>query len=169
MAIAQRLLQHGVTDRQLVLYDTFEGMPQPAEIDRNIWGESAPEKFTQLRTSDHGSTWAHGSLPEVQANLKSTGFPDHQIRYVVGRVEQTLPANAPPQIALLRLDTDWYASTLHELQHLTPRMPKGAIVIVDDYGHWQGARQAVEEFFISQGRRPFLHRLDDAARLWVID
>jgi O-methyltransferase len=168
MAMALRLRQLGVTNRDLVLCDTFEGMPEPTEVDRSIWGESAPEKFAALR-SGQGSEWARASLDHVRENLERTGYPSERLRYVVGRVEKTLPENAPAQIALLRLDTDWYASTLHELKHLVPRMPKGAIVIVDDYGHWQGSRQAVEEFFAMRGRRPFLHRLDDAARLWVIN
>ena len=57
----------------------------------------------------------------------------------------TLPASAPSQIALLRLDTDWYESTRHELEHLYPRLATGGVLIVDDYGHWEGARKATDE------------------------
>ena len=56
-----------------------------------------------------------------------------------------LPAQAPARIALLRLDTDWYESTYHELVHLFPRLSVGGVLLIDDYGHWQGARRAVDQ------------------------
>ena len=80
-------------------------------------------------------------------------------------MEDTLPAAAPDTIALLRLDTDWYESTAHELRHLYPRLSRGGILLVDDYGHWSGARKAVDEYFGAD--RPFLHRVDYTARLAV--
>jgi Macrocin-O-methyltransferase (TylF) len=66
---------------------------------------------------------------------------------VEGKVEDTLPAHAPEQIALLRLDMDWYESTRHELVHLDPQLVRGGVLIIDDYGHWQGARKATDEYF----------------------
>jgi hypothetical protein len=82
-------------------------------------------------------------------------------------VEDTIPARAPDSISVLRLDTDFYASTRHELTHLWPRLTAGGILIVDDYGHFEGARKAVDEFFAERGERPFLHRVDYTARLVV--
>ena len=84
-----------------------------------------------------------------------------------GKVEDTVPAQAPESIALLRLDTDWYASTRHELQHLYPRLATGGVLIVDDYGHWQGCRQAVDEYFASDPARPLLARIDYTGRMAV--
>ena len=71
------------------------------------------------------------------------------------------------RIALLRLDTDWYGSTLHELTHLFPLLSKGGVLIIDDYGHWQGARKAVDEYFESLGIVPFLSRIDYTGRIYV--
>ena len=77
------------------------------------------------------------------------------------------PAASPPSIALLRLDTDWYESTYHELVHLYPRLSVGGILIIDDYGYWQGARRAVDRYFAEQGTRVFLSRIDETGRLAV--
>ncbi len=69
-----------------------------------------------------------------------TGYPSDQIHYRVGKVEDTIPKHLPDKISLLRLDTDWYESTAHEMQHLFPRLVDGGVLIIDDYGHWEGAR-----------------------------
>ena len=73
-----------------------------------------------------------------------------------GLVEETIPGAAPERIALLRLDTDWYASTKHELDHLYERVPSGGVVIIDDYDYWEGSRKAVDEFIASTGARLLL-------------
>jgi len=87
---------------------------------------------------------------------------------VKGAVEDTIPGESPPlPLALLRLDTDWYESTKHELVHLFPLLHQGGILIVDDYGHWQGARRAVDEFLAAQPRKYYLHRIDYTGRLLV--
>ena len=71
----------------------------------------------------------------------------------------------PKQIALLRLNTDWFESTYHELVHLYPLLSKGGVLIIDDYGHWQGARKAVDTYFKEQGIYPLLHRIDYTGRI----
>jgi hypothetical protein len=86
---------------------------------------------------------------------------------VKGKVEDTIPRAAPKQIALLRLDTDWYESTYHELKHLYPRLVPGGVLILDDYGHWEGARRAVDQYFEEERIRLFLHRIDYAGRLAI--
>ena len=84
-----------------------------------------------------------------------------------GRVEETIPEAAPERIAVLRLDTDWYESTRHELEHLYPRLAVGGVLIVDDYGHWQGARRAVDEYLAASGARLLLSRIDYTGRMAV--
>ena len=165
MAVARTLMHVGVLDRELYLFDTFEGMAPPTSIDLSVLGQSASEIYEQKRCSN--SHWAKAGLEEVRANLLKTGYPSNLVRFVVGKVEDTLPARAPGEIALLRLDTDWYESTKHELETLWPRVVSGGIVIFDDYGHWQGHRRAVDEYFESIGTFPFLNRIDYAGRLVV--
>ena len=93
----------------------------------------------------------------------SLGSGPERIHFVEGKVEDTIPAHAPERIALLRLDTDWYESTRHELEHLYPRLSRGGVLIIDDYGHWQGARQAVDEYF-GDAHAALLNRIDYTAR-----
>ena len=82
-------------------------------------------------------------------------------------MEDTLPTNAPSKIALLRLDTDWYESTHHELVHLFPLISSGGVLLIDDYGHMQGAKKAVDEYISSNNIPIFLVSIDFAARLGV--
>ena len=107
---------------------------------------------------------AFASLPDVQTNLQQTGYPMDLVRFIEGPVEETIPANIADAIALARIDTDWYESTKHELIHLYPRLSPNGILIIDDYGHWHGARKAADEYF--EGKL-FLNRIDYIGRLGV--
>ncbi|MBV5330739.1 MAG: Wzt carbohydrate-binding domain-containing protein [Chlorobium sp.] len=169
MAMALMLLHLNDKIRSIYMYDTFSGMPTPGEADDNLWGESALARHEQLGGNGTGSNWAFATYEDVLNNMNATGFPGHRFHLVPGLVEDTLPSNAPEQISLLRLDTDWYQSTRHELEHLIARMPKGGIVLVDDYGHWKGSQKAVDEHLAKYSVKPYLHRIDYAARLWIVE
>lgn len=162
MAVALALQDLGATSRELHLFDTYTGMTAPSEKDRRPDGKTATEIMSALPADVMTA-----SLDDVRRNLASTGYPAQHIHYVAGKVEDTLPAAAPERIALLRLDTDWYESTRHELVHLYPRLVSGGIMIIDDYGFWRGAREATDEYFAAAGSTPFLHRIDYTARLIV--
>jgi hypothetical protein len=82
----------------------------------------------------------------LNPNVARIGSPADQGHCVKGKIEDTVPEHAPDQIALLRLDTDWYESTRHEMEHLYPRTTLRGVLIVDDYGWWKGAQQAVDEY-----------------------
>jgi hypothetical protein len=164
----------GVTDRQILLYDTFEGMTRPTEFDSSRFEEEASALTTWSRDRSEGRRgwdWAFGpdvfSLDQVRDLLYSTGYPRDFIRFAAGPVEETIPAQAPAEIALLRLDTDWYESTRHELVHLYPRLSEGGVLIVDDYGHWDGARRAIDEYFASEADPLLLARVDYTGRMGV--
>jgi O-methyltransferase len=162
-AVARTLLAKGVTDRDLHLFDTFSGMTEPTERDVSLHvGKSASEL---LETSDRTShTWAVASREDVEEGLATLDYPQERFHLVEGPVEETIPGGAPQRIALLRLDTDWYESTRHELEHLYPRLSPGGVLIIDDYGHWQGARRAVDEF-LATVEPVLLQRIDYTGRL----
>jgi O-methyltransferase len=166
MLAALALNRLGDTERRLYLYDTFAGMPEPGELDVDVTGESARPRWRSEQREDVNE-WCYSSLDEVRRNLLSTGFPAERLNLVEGRVEETIPATAPDRIAVLRLDTDWYESTLHELEHLYPRLSPGGVLIVDDYGHWAGARAAVDRYFAALPEPPLLNRIDDTGRIGV--
>jgi hypothetical protein len=167
MCAALTLLQKADTSRRLYLYDTFEGMVPPDERDINFRGTPATALLEAEQRSEQSYIWGYSPLDAVRQNMISTGYPEEQIGYVCGAVEETIPATMPESIALLRLDTDWYTSTLHELRHLFPRLAKGGVLIIDDYGHWQGARRAVDEYFASSDVRILLNRIDYTGRIGV--
>jgi hypothetical protein len=106
-------------------------------------------------------------MEEVQWTMAMSTFPNEQIRFVQGKVEETLPQTRPESIALLRLDTDWYESTRCELEFLFPLLAPGGVLIVDDYGHWQGCRQAVDDYFAATGQLIHLARMDYTGRIGI--
>ncbi|MFI8438719.1 TylF/MycF/NovP-related O-methyltransferase [Streptomyces sp. NPDC079020] len=158
-ACAKTLMSLGETERELYLFDTFEGMTPPTAEDLRRDGRSAQE-LLDAQGKDR-PIWAVASLEDVMAGFGTVPYPKNRIHYVRGRVEDTLPANAPEQISILRLDTDWYASTRHELEHLYSRLVSGGVLLIDDYGYWQGSRQAVDEFLEKTGERLLLLRMDE--------
>lgn len=172
LAMILTLQRLGVTDRDLYLCDTFAGMSEPTEEDTSRFDPPAVSTFERARAEGHRAwEFLFGDdvfgLEQVQALLATTGYPADRLHYVVGPVEETLPSQGPDAIAVLRLDTDWYTSTKHEMDHLYPRLARGGVLIVDDYGHWEGARRAVDEYFQAAGERPLLARTDYTGRLAI--
>lgn len=169
MAMALTLLDLNVKDRSFYLYDTFTGMTEPSEDDIDLHSVRAREILDNTPKEEGNSFWCIASLDDVKANMASTSYPEKLINYIQGDIVETLKIhqNIPDKIALLRLDTDWYQSTKVELEVLYPRLVKGGICIIDDYGHWQGARKAVTEYFENQGLYPLLQVTDYTGRLLV--
>jgi O-methyltransferase len=162
----------GREDRDIYLYDTFEGMTEPGEDDVSPFDPPALETWRAAQQQG-AVAWPEYFDPAkfheqaVRETLLATGYPAERLHFVRGTVEETLPARAPERLALLRLDTDWYDSTLHELRHLYPRLETGGVLIVDDYGHWEGARRAVDEYFATAAAPVLLNRVDYTARTAV--
>jgi len=167
MAMALKLIELADTNRNLYLYDTFEGMPAPEENDIRATGQLAIEKFKNLKINNDSSKWCYSSLEEVKENVYSTNYPKDKIHFIKGKVEVTIPNILPQQISLLRLDTDWYKSTKHELIYLYPKVSRYGIIIIDDYGTWMGAKQATDEFIKENDLKIFLHRIDKTARIAI--
>jgi hypothetical protein len=160
MAImAETLAKHGSVNRDLYLYDTFAGMSEPSEKDAHSSGELDVMGVYNDHKKDGYVDWCYGPYEDVEALMKSLALPAAQFHLVKGKVEETIPGTLPKKIALLRLDTDWYESTLHELDHLFPLLQEGGFLLVDDYGSWAGAKKAVDEYFTQHEfhKRMFLH------------
>lgn len=167
MAMAQQLVSLGRERRRIWLYDTFAGMTDPTAQDVDHAGQSAADLLRTTQIGDGDNVWAYASRPDVEANLARTGYPMELFTLIEGDVVQTLAEHVPERIALLRLDTDWYASTRTCLEVLYPRLVPGGICILDDYGHWDGARRAVDEYFVENPPRPFLQPIDFSGRVLV--
>lgn len=168
MAAASCLIERAANDRKLWLYDTFCGMSEPTNRDVDFLGNSASELMQQSDPSQSDSIWCSAELQEVKSNMESTGYPKDMINYITGPVEETLDRGPlPGQIALLRLDTDWYESTKIEMEQLFPRLSDGGVLIIDDYGHWEGCRKAVDEYLRDNGIHLLLHRIDYTGRMGI--
>lgn len=167
LAAVLTLQSLGAQDRKIYLLDTFEGMTRPVQADITITGQPAARIFDRLRINDQRAAWFDAPLEAVRKTLLATGYPSDNLVFVPGKVEDTLPAAAPDRIALLRLDTDFYESTRHELHTLYPRLVAGGVLIVDDYGFWMGQRKAVDEYLQGLPQVPLLNRIDNAGYIAV--
>jgi hypothetical protein len=160
LAVAHTLLRLGVTDRDLYLFDTFSGMTAPT--DRDIRVKQRKHASEYLTAEGSGPTaWDHyvASVEDVKDGFECVEYPKDRVHLVPGRVEDTVPDQAPDRIAILRLDTDWYESTRHELTHLYNRLSPGGVLIIDDYGSWQGSKEATDEFRDETGEPLLLTRV----------
>jgi O-methyltransferase len=165
MFIAFTLLHFGEKNKKIYLYDTFSGMTEPQNIDVDFMGHSAKELLSQAKKIQKFDITACADIEDVRSNLYSTGYPEENIIFVQGKVEETIPQTIPEKICLLRLDTDWYQSTYHELRYLYPIVSQGGIIIIDDYGHWRGAKYAVDSYLEQNGINILLNRIDYTCRL----
>ncbi len=151
-----------VTERKLYLYDTFQGMTVPTEVDVDKRGNIAFEMMEKYADS---IGWCYALLEEVQEVFSVHNF-EFEIHFVQGDVVETSQTTKPETISVLRLDTDWYESTAAELQQFYPRLSTGGVLIIDDYGAWAGSRKATDEYF-SQVPAPMLKRIDKEVRLGI--
>lgn len=167
MVSALTLKNLGNKEKKIFLYDTYEGMSEPTKKDIALTSKVDVQKKWKNSQKKDQNDWCYSSLKEVKKNLSLTGYPQDKLTFAKGKVEETIPRTIPEKISLLRLDTDWYESTYHELVHLFPRLSSGGILIIDDYGYWKGAKEAVDKYFKEQRIPVFLNRIDYTGRLVI--
>lgn len=170
MLMALTLLRLDAEHRNIYMYDLFGEFPPFNDYDFEISsGKSVSEYKDRLDKgeSDVVKNWSFTSLEEVQKNMRSTHYPSEHLHYCKGDVSKTLMNSPHQEVALLRLDTDFYESTKFELETLYPKIVTGGIVIIDDYGHWNGSKRAVDEYFSELKIQPFMNIIDYSARLIV--
>jgi O-methyltransferase len=167
MAMALTLRDCGDETRDIYLYDTFSGMSTPTDADISCLGTMAQKVYSKTIKSQGVSNWCLSTKEEVGNNVFSTEYPKEKFYFIKGKVEETIPKTMPKKIALLRLDTDWYESTKHELLHLFPLLSTNGVLIIDDYGYWEGARKAVDEYVSENKLCMLLNRIDDTGRIAI--
>jgi O-methyltransferase len=137
-AVARALIEAGDATRNLYLFDTFDELPA---------------------SSSPGTAQVTGTVDDVRAGFASVPYPAEQLHFIKGKVADTVPAQVPEQIAILRLDADGYEATAHELTHMWDRLSSGGVLLIDDYGQSKGSRQATDEFLERTGARLLLVRV----------
>ncbi len=138
--------------RLLWLYDTFAGLPAPGPLD----GREAPRYAGDLR----------GSREAVGQVIGRVGFPLSRAVFREGNFQETFQQPLPEAVALLHIDADWYEGVLSSLRTLYPRVPPGGIIVLDDFGHWEGARRAFYDFCKSEGIAPLIERVGYTQAFW---
>lgn len=167
MAVLETLKYSGDVNRKIFLYDTFDGMSEPTEDDREFSGAKASDILSNSNKEEDEYGWCFATLEDVKNNISKCFYPMESISFVKGKVEDTIPGVLPEKISILRLDTDWYESTKHELNHLFPLLVPGGVLIIDDYGHWVGARKAVDEYIQENNIKLLLNRIDYTGRIGI--
>lgn len=170
MAAIDTLIREKSADRSIYLYDTFEGMPAPTQFDKKVAGANGAGMTAEelyKKSSPEDIIWCNSSLDEVKQNIGRLNYPVDKIYYIKGMVEDTIPQTIPKKIALLRLDTNFYESTKHELKYLYPLLVQGGVIIINDYGDWEGARKAVDEYIATEKIKLLLNRIDYTGRIGV--
>ena len=147
--------------RKIWLFDSFEGLPEPTQKDGPIAKEYAQNKAGgNLKTIDR----CVGSLEDVkEIFFKKLKLNPDNIIIKKGWFQNTLPESKEKigKIAFLRLDGDWYESTKVCLDNLYDNVIIGGYVVLDDYGCWDGAKKALDEFFAERKINPELIKIDD--------
>ena len=148
-------------------YDTFEGMPDATIKDVDLHGNLASQALKHFEKNENTQNiHAYAGIVQVKKNLQKLNA-ENGVKLIEGMVENTLTKNEnlPDKISILRLDTDFYESTKIELEILFPRLATGGVLIIDDYGHFKGAQQAVDEYF--EDKDIWLHYVDYTCRLMI--
>ena len=159
MIILHKLMQLGVTDRDIHLYDTFTGMTEASEFDRERQSGIHANQIWNLVKCE-------ASYEDAFTNVRSVGYPMEKIHFHVGDIRQVKMEDIPPKIALLRLDNDWFELYKFEMPIFVPRVPPNGIVTIDDYGHWNGCKKAVDEYIATAYPEKELHVIDNTGVYW---
>jgi O-methyltransferase len=141
------------TAGQIWLYDSFAGMPEPSALDQE-------EAYKAIGA-------CIGSEDNVHQAMTISGIARNQYLIRKGQFEDTFLLPLPTQIALLHIDSDWYQNVLLCLDTFYDLVVEDGVVLLDDYGHWEGARAAFYDFVERRRLRPLVERFGHAQLFWI--
>lgn len=159
MMLGQKIAAKDKSDvRALVMFDSFEGMPEPGDID-------GPKAWEYWKNRDSPTYFNNCKADEAQCRADmAAAMEPLEYCIVAGRLENTLPQflQMNQQIALLRIDCDWYKSVKLCLDLLMPLVSHNGLVVIDDYYAWDGCAMALHEW-LAASRLPYrLHSIGHA-------
>ncbi|GAC1404449.1 MAG: hypothetical protein NVSMB56_19020 [Pyrinomonadaceae bacterium] len=142
------------TDRRLWLYDSFQGLPEPIECDGGLAREFVGKCL--------------GAEENVREALRLSEFPEERYTIRKGWFHETFPLRPlPDAVAILHIDADWYDSVMLTLNTFYDLVPDGGVIILDDFGHWEGCREAFYDFVAERKIKPLLERFGHTQAFWV--
>lgn len=164
--LAKRIFEQLDSNRKVWMFDTFAGMTAPTEHDVEVKTKIEARQIFYDNQKDNYNEWCYASLEDVKNNILKSNLKLDGFKLIKGDVTETLTINEniPSEVSILRLDTDWYESTKFELEKLYPKISIGGVLIIDDYGHWEGARKAVDEYFLKNRYKPLFNVTDKSSR-----
>ena len=149
------LLAAGAPSRDVWAFDSFEGLPEPGPLDGALSvGRGATLRGSEERLRAAVARYADRARLHVAKGWFADTFPVH-----AGRIDA---------VAVLHVDGDWYESVELTLETFHAKVPAGGFVVVDDYGHWEGARRATDEFRRAHGITAPLVKIDYTGRYWRV-
>lgn len=157
MSMLYKLLQLGITYRKVHLFDTFEGMTEPCEKDIDPYDRKAENIFDEVK--------CECSIEHVKFAIESVGYPMQNIYFHKGDIRAVNIEDIPIKIANLRLDNDWYELYKFELPIFEPNVTNGGVITIDDYGHWNGCKEAVDDYI--NGKNINLIKIDYTGVYWI--
>jgi hypothetical protein len=157
------LKAYGVTDRTVWVADSFEGLPEP-DAEKYPVEAKTHSGAVMKKAYNHFAV----SLQDVERNFRAYGMLDAQVKFLKGWFKDTLPTAPITRLALMRLDGDYYESTMDALTNLYDKLSVGGYAIVDDYGEdsWTYCRKAVEDFRAQRGITDPMCRVDSKCYYW---
>ncbi len=157
------LQAYGITDRRVWVADSFEGLPEP---DAGKYPVEASTHSGKVMTSVYKHFAV--SLDEVRDNFARFGLLDDQVGFIKGWFKDSLPSAPIARLAIMRLDGDYYESTMDALVNLYPKLSPGGYAIIDDYGEdtWTYCRRAVNDYREREGLNQPLTRVDSKCFFW---
>jgi len=139
-------------DRHLWVFDSFQGMPPTSDKD----GVEA-QKYVGLG----------GCSPDdVREVLRLAGTAEKDYTIRAGWFQDSLRPPLPSQVAFLHCDCDWYDSVTIVLNTFYPLIPPGGCIVLDDFGYWEGCREAFYDFCQRTGEKPLLERVGETQAYW---
>jgi O-methyltransferase len=140
-------------DRRAWLYDSFMGMPETRDVD-------GPDAATLVGTHV-------GSEERVREALGIARVPEQHVVIRKGWFQKSFQAPLPSQVAFLHVDCDWYDSVLLTLETFYDLVSDGGIIVLDDFGHWEGCGEAFYDFTRHRRLKPLLERFGHSQAFWV--
>jgi O-methyltransferase len=151
--MAAALVSIGGPHREYFFFDSFAGLPPAQPID----GEAARAWQADPTSPNHHDNCT-ASYEDFMQLMSAADCSSHKIHVFQGLFEETFPRVEPKPIAVLRLDADWYESTMASLEKFWPHLLPGGIALIDDYYHWVGCRRAVHDFLSRNSAREAITR-----------